>query len=157
MASWALRTAKRAARRALAAGFIAMSYTLAALSSTFAAQDAPTADILEAFPMVETMRPVIEAELRTPLAIGIEELYIDGSWAFLITTFRGADGPIDWSKTVWIGGIEEGDCGGYAIGLFEYLSHQGGWTLVTYDVCATDVPWLNWSERFGAPASLFPQ
>ena len=77
-------------------------------------------------------------------------------WAFVFGTPKGANGkPINYKKSDY---KEQFDSGAFDENFGALLRKKSGkWTIVTWFFGATDVPWIDWHEKYKAPESIFPK
>jgi|GEM_PF-1855749 len=75
-------------------------------------------------------------------------------WAFLAGVPLKPDGSeMDYRSTIHMEAINEGAFDG---GIFALLQKRDGqWMTVRYIIGATDVPYVDWPQEFGAPAVIF--
>ena len=105
--------------------------------------------------LLNTLRPSIEDELNQPVQFMVDQLKIQGDWAFYAGSVQRPDGrPIDFSKTRYASALENGVFDGP--GTFALLRRSAGaWRVVTFVVGPTDVAYLAWPDEHGAPMRLF--
>lgn len=106
-------------------------------------------------PLLDALRPAIEADLGQPVQFVVKTLRKQNDWAFAVVTPRTkAGGAIDFSKTRHAGAIRAGMFDGGTV--FALLRRQGAaWSVRTFAVGPTDVVYAGWPDEFGAPYPLF--
>jgi hypothetical protein len=88
--------------------------------------------------IADALRSEVEKELKKPVVFRIDALNLQNEWAFL----RGV--PLE---------IEAGTFDHWVCALL--IKERGQWRVVTHAIAATDVPFVDWAERYHAPQSLF--
>ena len=107
-------------------------------------------------PLAIAATPVIGEDIGVPVSLAPRVSRIDGDWGWLIAQPWTPDGAaIDWSQTRHASRAENGvmDSSGTVYVLLK--RENGSWRVVEHTVAPTDVAWLDWPQRHGAPASLF--
>ncbi|TDU81267.1 hypothetical protein EI77_00570 [Prosthecobacter fusiformis] len=104
--------------------------------------------------IVDALRIPVQAELKREAIFKIDRLKVLQGWAFLGGVPLKPDGSeMDYRGTIHEEAIREGAFDG---GIFALLQKQNGkWITVRYIIGATDVPYVDWPQEFGAPAVLF--
>jgi hypothetical protein len=100
----------------------------------------------------------LAVDLGQPVSLRIDHARVDGDWAWVIAQPSQPGGaPIDWSTTRYAEANNLGmlDGGGTTYTLLQRAN--GAWTVKDFVVGPTDAPWVEWSTRHGAPASLWEQ
>jgi hypothetical protein len=99
--------------------------------------------------------PAIEAKLGQPAALKPGRVTIDNGWAFVDGQTVQPDGnAIDYSKTPYKEAVA---AGAFDDGFSALLRLEGGtWKVLTFNIGATDVPWVEWPKEFGAPKTILP-
>jgi len=106
--------------------------------------------------ILDAVRKPASKELGQPVTFLISNLNVCGRWAFLAADPLRPDGrPVDWTVGDYVDAVADDMCGGYVHAL--PVRKNGRWRVRQQVICATDVPWVSWSEYFGAPAGLFPR
>lgn len=105
-------------------------------------------------PLLDALRPSIEAELAQPVQFVVTTLRVQGNWAFAVVAPQQPNGrPIDFSRTQYAEAEREGFWDGPTT--YALLRRQGQtWHVTEFVMGPTDVAWSDWPERFGAPAGL---
>jgi len=105
---------------------------------------------------LEALRVPIEKELGQPVVFKTGRFEVSDGWAFVEgQTVRPDGAVIDYTQTphkeaVAAGAFDDG---------FTALLHleNGSWKVVTYEIGSTDVPWVEWPQKYGAPSMIFPK
>ena len=101
------------------------------------------------------LRVPVEEELNQAVLFVIETFEVEDDFAFVLShTIQPSGAPIDYSRTPYLQAVQAGGFSDEAIGLLHWSG--GSWKVLTYDVGATDVPWLDWPQDYGAPQAVFP-
>ena len=105
--------------------------------------------------LLDTLRPSIEDELNQPVQFMVDQLKIQGDWAFYAGSVQRPDGrPIDFARAGFAEQIAEGMFDGPAT--YGLLHRVGGrWTVTVFVIGPTDVAYVGWPDEYGAPMSLF--
>jgi hypothetical protein len=122
--------------------------------STFAQAYTPKLGSVERKALVDALRIPVEKELRKKVVFKIDHLKVLDDWAFIRGIPLQPDGnAMDYQGTPHQEAIKEGM---FDDGICALLKKQGDkWTVIIYQIGATDVPWVGWSEEYKAPASIF--
>lgn len=104
--------------------------------------------------IVDALRIPVKTELKKDVIFKINSLKVQGDWAFLAGVPLKPDGSeMDYRGTIHAEAIREGAFDG---GIFALLQKRNGqWKTIRYIIGATDVPYVNWPQEFGAPAAIF--
>lgn len=133
----------------------AAALALAACAPEAHNETPPTAASAQTDALTEVLTPVVSAELGQPVALNVQTSRIDGDWGWLIANPTMPDGaPIDWSQTNYASRYENGvmDESGATYALLR--RENGEWRVVEFIVAPTDVAYLDWPARHGAPPAL---
>ncbi len=105
--------------------------------------------------LLDALRGPVEAELDQPVLFVVDQLKVQGDWAFYAGEVQAPGGrPIDFARAGYAEAIAEGVFDGPAT--YGLLRRQGGrWTVVVHVIGPTDVAWLGWHDEYGAPNALF--
>lgn len=125
-------------------------------AQTPAPQDAPNSqpDAAERHAILDAARKPAEQELGKPVVFVVKQLRQQGGWAFLRATLQGAGGqPWSYRGTRYREAAEHGLKSDDYVALLQ--QQHGSWVVRTYRVGPTDVAWVDWSQQYGAPATLF--
>lgn len=103
--------------------------------------------------LMDALRQPVEKELKQPVTFTVGTLNATGDWAFgLLTPTQPNGKPIDYRKTIHWEAIKEGVFDNGICVLWQ--RKQGLWTVRTYVLGATDVPYGCWWKEYGAPKSV---
>jgi hypothetical protein len=102
------------------------------------------------------LTPVATTEIGQPLALQVQTSRVMNEWAWVIAQPTQPDGAaIDWSTTAMASRYENGVLGDNGM-IYALLRQDAGvWTVVEYTIGPTDVAWLDWPARHGAPEDIF--
>lgn len=125
-------------------------------ASTTLAQYTPEKGSVERKAITDALRVPVEKKLKQKVVFNIDHLRVQDDWAFMLGAPRKPNGgELDYSKTSYAKAV--------ALGMFDdgisALLHKvrGRWTVVRYVIGATDVPYIGWDEKYGAPSGIFSQ
>lgn len=96
----------------------------------------------------------VQAQLGKPVRFEVERLQLLDNWAFMHAKMKDLGGqPISYAGTRY----EDAARRGQKSSSYDVLLQrkQGHWTVQADSMGATDVPWTDWSSRYGAPPELF--
>lgn len=131
-------------------------FTILLLSlTTFAAEpQTPKPGSPERKAIADALRVPVKAELQKDVIFKVNRLKVLNGWAFLAGVPLKPDGSeMDYRGTIHMEAINEGAFDG---GIFALLQKRDGqWVTVRYIIGATDVPYVDWPQEFGAPAVIF--
>jgi hypothetical protein len=104
--------------------------------------------------ILDALRLPVEKQLRQSVIFKIDHLKVQSGWAFIIGRPQQADGSaVDYSNTVYQEAIEEGAFDDSIVAL---LQNTGGkWRVKQFVIGATDVPWVDWDQKYRAPKRIF--
>jgi hypothetical protein len=127
----------------------------AASNTQTPASGSTTAESPDRAAVLAALLPAIEAKLGQPAALRPERVTIENGWAFVDGQTVQPDGnPIDYSKTPYKEAVA---AGAFDDGFSALLRLEGGaWKVLTFNIGATDVPWVEWPNEFGAPKTILP-
>jgi hypothetical protein len=96
-------------------------------------------------PLMEALRPRIEADLKQKVIFRVRTLRMLGDYVFIVCEPRTpADKPIDFKKTHYKELVEQGIFDGPTT--YALLKKVGGkWKAVEHVTGPTDVAWSNWA------------
>ncbi|MFO1135318.1 MAG: hypothetical protein U1E30_09065 [Rhodoblastus sp.] len=101
--------------------------------------------------ILDVVREPVAADLRTKVEFKVERARVCGAWSFVLATPQlPGGGQIRWSGTPC-----QGDTSHLVGALLR--GKAGGWELVDYALCPSDVAWADWPEKYGAPAAIFEE
>jgi hypothetical protein len=114
----------------------------------------PAAGSKERQAIVEALRAPVQRQLRRKVVFKIEHLRAQGGWAFLKGVPQQPGGAaMDYRGTPYQEAIE---AGAFDDGIVALLRKRGArWQVVEYVLGATDVPYVDWDTKHGAPSSIF--
>ncbi len=107
-------------------------------------------------PLAVAAAPAISEDIGIPVTLAPTVSRTEGDWGWLVAQPWTPDGAaIDWSQTRHASRAENGamDSSGTVYVLLK--RENGAWRVVEHIVAPTDVAWLDWPQRHGAPESLF--
>lgn len=104
--------------------------------------------------IADALRVPVQAKLKKSVVFKIDHLKVQDGWAFLRGVPQRPDGkPIDYRDTPYRERIK---LGMFDDGISALLKKEGDrWAVVTYDIGATDVVYLDWPEKHKAPPAIF--
>lgn len=103
--------------------------------------------------MLTTLRRAVEAELGQPVRIEIDDRRGNQRWGFVTAVARSPDGgAIDYASTKYAPDIEDGVFDDWLCALLERDGEE--WRVVALEIGATDVPFVDWPERYGVPRDI---
>lgn len=104
--------------------------------------------------ILDALRLPVEKKLKRKVVFKVDVLKSFDGWAFLRGTPQQPGGkPMNYNGTPYQQLITEG---AFDDGISALLKLKGKtWTVVTYNIGATDVVWADWSEKHKAPPELF--
>ncbi len=106
--------------------------------------------------IMDALREPVMKALGQRVIFVVSDLKVCGSWAFIAAEPKRPNGqPVDWSRGVYADAVADDMCGGFVHALL--VKKGGRWRVREHVICATDVPWVTWSNDFSAPPALFPQ
>lgn len=114
----------------------------------------PAPQTAERKAIADALRVPVQAKLKKSVVFKIDHLKVQDGWAFLRGVPQRPDGkPLDYRDTPYRKQI---DLGAFDDGISALLKREGDkWVVVTYDIGATDVVYLNWAEEHKAPPAIF--
>lgn len=104
--------------------------------------------------ILDAARAPVHDTLRKPVRFKVEQLNVQGDWAFLYADMQDDQGrPIDFAGTSLAEAASHGALSkSYAVLL---KRTDGRWIVVVKSIGPTDVVWADWSRQHGAPQTLF--
>lgn len=114
----------------------------------------PAPQTAERKAIADALRAPVEKKLKKSVVFKIDHLKVQDGWAFLRGVPQRPDGkPMDYGDTSY---RQQRDLGMFDDQISALLRKKGGkWVVVTYDIGATDVVYLNWAEQHKAPPAIF--
>lgn len=104
--------------------------------------------------IVECSQKEAQRQLRRTLVLEVQSLKQTDGWAFLLSQMRGTDRrPLDLTGT-W---LEDSARAGVASRVFCALLRyrSGHWQIIASCIGVTDVAWMDWHRKYGAPTKVF--
>lgn len=113
------------------------------------APDATTQALLGA------LTPVVAEDIGQPVSLQTTNVNVRDEWAFVIAQPKQPDGSaIDWSTTSYAqraaDGVLDGDGTTYAL----LKNENGTWAVLEHVIGPTDVAWIDWAAKHGAPPDI---
>jgi hypothetical protein len=103
----------------------------------------------------DALRVPVEKKLKQSVVFKIDHLKVKDGWAFMLGTPRKTDGgQIDYSQTIYAEAKREGMFDDNIMALLHKV--KGRWRVVQYVIGATDVAYIGWDKKYGAPSAIFP-
>lgn len=137
----------------------ALLLALALVACTPPAPEAPPPPPLSADamsqPLIDALTPVIAADVNQPVTMTASQVRVMNEWGWIVAQPAApGGGAIDWARTKYAGQAEAGalDGGGTTYALLK--QENGQWRVLEFVVGPTDVAWLEWPARHGAPAEI---
>lgn len=130
------------------------SFLLVFCSTAPAQVYTPKAGSAERKALMDALRVPVEKRLGKKVVFKVDHLKVEGGWAFLRGVPQQPGGKkMDYRGTGYENAIRDGIFEDWICAL---LRKEGGkWQVVKFIIGATDVPWVDWSERHGAPPGIF--
>ena len=138
-----------------------ITVTLVAMMAAASAALAAPVDVAKSDPLrkvlLDAMRPTVEDDVGVPVQFVVQTLRVEGDWAYFAGTPQLKNGqPIDFEQTHYAEAIAEGFFDGPFLQVL--LENVGDdWTVVGYDIGATDVVTVGWPDEYGAPCAVVGQ
>ena len=104
--------------------------------------------------ITDALRAPVEKQLKQKVVFRVDHLKVQADWAFLRGTPRRPDGgEIDYKGTPYWDAV---DARAFDDGIVALLQkRKGRWQVVQFVVGATDVPYVDWHEKYRAPSAIF--
>jgi hypothetical protein len=104
--------------------------------------------------IVDALRVPMQKRLKQKIIFKIDRLKLKDGFAFIVAQPLQPNGrPIDYRGTSIQSAI---DAGAFDDTVVALLKRQGGrWKVLTYVHGATDVPYVDWPEKYKAPPAIF--
>ena len=115
--------------------------------------DVSTVDPATRTGVLDALSTAIAEDLGQQVDFRVDQLKAEGDWAWVVVLPQALGGsPMDFSTTKYAAQAKEGalDGGGVTYALLE--RKNGAWTVRDFVVGPTDVAYLDWPDRYGAPA-----
>lgn len=141
--------------RSTAYGFRRIVAALLTLCVTaFAQVQTPKVGSPERKALMDALRLPVEKQLKKKVVFKVDHLKVQGDWAFLTGVPQQANGKaMDYRNTPYQALIDDGVFDNWICALLR--KEHGKWQVLTFQIGATDVPWVGWSEEYKAPAAIF--
>jgi hypothetical protein len=105
--------------------------------------------------ILSTLRGPVETELKQKIVFVVNNLNVQGSWAFLSGDLQTpSGGRPNFKITKYRQAEEYGAMDSNVQALFKKTG--GTWKIVTKAIGCTDVCYVDWWKRFKAPKAIFP-
>jgi len=141
------------ARRSVRGLVAAIALLIPALA--FAQAETPPKGSALRAAVLDGLRPMVEAEVGTPVEFVVNDMRVLGEWAFVIATpQRPGGGPIPYVYTRYQAAVDAGAFDDQATALLRET--PTGWLVYEYNLGATDVVWTAWGSRYPVPPEVFP-
>jgi hypothetical protein len=104
--------------------------------------------------VLEALRVAVRQEIKKTVVFKVDHLKVQDGWAFVRGVPQQSSGkPVDYRGTPYEKAIK----GGYFDDKIAALmrKEQGRWTVIKYDLGATDVPYIDWDKEYQAPSAIF--
>lgn len=99
--------------------------------------------------------PVIAEEFGQPISLAPTTVRIQDDWAWLVAQPQTpSGGEIDLSTTRFASAVENGVFDGNGTTYVLLKRENGAWRVIDHAIGPTDVAWVDWPQRYGAPASV---
>lgn len=106
--------------------------------------------------IMDTLRPLIEAEVGAPVVLIVKALNVEGAFAFAsVTPVRPGGQAIDWSRTRHARAMAADAMSDVSQALL--TGGDQNWSVVEFAFGPTDVPWEAWVSSHRVPRRLFEQ
>ena len=104
--------------------------------------------------VLDALRVPVEKELKRKVVFKVEALKLLGGWAFARGVPQQPGGKaMDYRGTRY---EQQEETGAFDDGFSALLRLRAGkWTVVAYNIGATDVVWIDWPEKHKAPPEIF--
>jgi len=105
--------------------------------------------------LLDKLRPPIEKELKQKVVFVINQINVQGPWAFVDGRLRTPEGKVpNWKGTPY---AQAAGYGAQSDGISALLKRTGtGWRIITNAIGCTDVCYADWWKRYKAPKDVFP-
>ena len=104
--------------------------------------------------VLDALSKSLAADLGQPVDFRVDELKTEGDWAWVVAMPQAlGGGAIDFSKTKYAARDRAGMFdGGITYALLQ--RRDDAWTVRDFAVGPTDVAYLDWGRKYGAPGTL---
>lgn len=106
--------------------------------------------------ITDALRLPIQKQLKTKVIFKIDHLKVQNGWAFMKGMPQQPNGnAVDYHETPYQTAI---DAGAFDDGIVALLRKRGRkWQVVKYVIGATDVPYVEWDQKYHAPSEIFKE
>ena len=117
--------------------------------------DHPEKGSAERSALLDTLRPSVQKELKQNIVFVINQINVQGQFAFIDGRLRTTDGKVpSWKGTPY---AQAAGYGAQSDGISALLKRSGnGWRIVTKAIGCTDVCYVDWWKKYKAPKAIFP-
>ncbi|GAB4459783.1 MAG: hypothetical protein OHK0029_22850 [Armatimonadaceae bacterium] len=104
--------------------------------------------------IMDALRVPVQKDLMKKVIFKIDTLNVLGEWAFLRgVPLQPDDKPMNYRGTRYQEAQDEGAFDDSITALLRKM--KGKWTVVTFNIGATDVVWETWDKDYKAPRAVF--
>ncbi|MBI3651132.1 MAG: hypothetical protein HY231_08785 [Acidobacteria bacterium] len=115
----------------------------------------PKAGSAERKALMDALRVPVEKALGKKVVFKVEHLQAQNGWAFMTGALKQPNGAaMDFRGTPFYRTYKDGMFSDFVCGLFRKKGDK--WQVVNHCLGSTDVPYVDWSQRYQAPAAIFP-
>ena len=115
----------------------------------------PAVGSVERKAILNALRAPVEKRLKQAVVFKMQRLVVDKGWAFALgQPIRPNGKRVDYSKTPYAQALKDGMFDDSFSALLHFSG--GSWKVATYNIGATDVEWVDWDTKYGAPSAIFP-
>ena len=108
-----------------------------------------------AAPLVAILTPAVSEEIGQPVSLQVTTARVQDQWGWVIAQPRSpSGGQVDWTQTKYASRAEAGDLDGDGTTYALLQQQRGVWVVRQFVIGPQDVAYMNWPERYGAPAAL---
>ncbi len=103
--------------------------------------------------IMSALRAPLQKAVRKPAKFRANQVNVENGWAFVRGVPEARDGkPMNYTGTPYAEQVELGMFDDNFSGLLR--KKNGNWSVVTWNIGATDVVYAGWADNYGAPATL---
>jgi len=114
----------------------------------------PRLGSIERNQIISVIKIKFESELTKHVKLRINSFKIQKGWSFLRGVLLDKSGsPFSYQGTPYQDAVNDGIFDDWFCVLLR--KEKGQWQVIVHSIGATDVPYLDWAERFNAPDSIF--
>jgi hypothetical protein len=105
--------------------------------------------------VLNSLRPIVEQELKQKVTFVINSINLQGGWVFVDGRLRTLEGRVpDWKNTSY---AQAAKYGAQSDGISAVLKRTNGhWRVIVKAIGCTDVCYVDWWKRYKAPKAIFP-